>query len=152
MILQYLTVNNIFFVIKRMEVKKFIINISSNKLIYKIYKIIILIIIILYLYIISNNLYNNYFKLNNLYENSLNKTINIGIFANSLKNGGAERSTSLICYYFNKVKIFKLFVFTLENKQNNEFYLDDNIERLILIKQKLIYCFINYMIIVKYMN
>ena len=115
-----------------MEVKKFIINISSNNLIYKIYKIIILITIILYLFINSNNLYNNYFKLNNLYENSLKKKINIGIFANSLKNGGAERSTSLICYYFNKVEIFKLFVFTLENKQNNEFYLDDNIERLIV--------------------
>ena len=106
-----------------MEVKKFI-NIYSKKLIYK--------IIILIILIINKNWYYNYYKLNNFYENSLNKKINIGLFAKSLKNGGAERSTSLICYYFNKVQIFKLFVFTLENKQNNEFFLDDNIERIII--------------------
>ena len=106
-----------------MEVKKFKKN-HSKKLIYK--------IIILIILIINKNWYYNYYKLNNFYENSLNKKINIGLFAKSLKNGGAERSTSLICYYFNKVQIFKLFVFTLENKQNNEYFLDDNIERIII--------------------
>jgi hypothetical protein len=33
-------------------------------------------------------------------------------------------------YYFNKVKIFKLFLFTLFGKQDNEYFIDNNIERI----------------------
>jgi hypothetical protein len=54
-----------------------------------------------------------------------------------MKNGGSERSASLICHYFNKVKIFKLFLFTLKDKEENEYYIDENIER-IVVKQNLI--------------
>ena len=39
--------------------------------------------------------------------NSLNKKIRIGLVANSLKNGGIERASSLMCFYFNKIKLFK---------------------------------------------
>ena len=58
-------------------------------------------------------------------------------------------------YYFNKVKIFKLFLFTLFGKQDNEYFIDNNIERITfknnligLIAQKkidiLIYQLYNY--------
>jgi hypothetical protein len=69
---------------------------------------------------------------NNYYEYSLKKKINIGLVAKSLKNGGAERSASLICYYFKKVKIFKLFLFTLQKRQENEFDVDKNIQRIVV--------------------
>ena len=64
--------------------------ISIKKLIKKYYhKIIIFIIIILYLFIPKTN--------------SLIKIIKVGLVANSIKNGGAERSVSLICYYFKNI-------------------------------------------------
>jgi glycosyltransferase involved in cell wall biosynthesis len=85
----------------------------------------------------KENWNNDNFEVNNFYENSLNKTINIGLVSRSIKNGGAERSASLICHYFNKIRIFKLFLFTLQDKQKNEFYIDENIER-IVVKQDLI--------------
>ena len=119
------------------------------------HKIIILIIIIFCLFITIISFYNNYY-----YEYSLKKKINIGLVARSLKNGGAERSASLICYYFNKVKIFKLFLFTLTKKQENEYAVDENIKRIIvnnnlieLIKQThidiLLYQLYNYKQIIK---
>ena len=86
-------------------------------------KIIILLIIIFYLFKPKTN--------------SFIKKINIGLVAHSIKNGGAERSTSLICYYFNKVKIFKIFLLTLKRKEKNEYAIDDNIKR-IVIKNNLI--------------
>ena len=97
-------------------------------------KIIFTIIFIIFLFNIKEKLNNNNFELNNFYEISLNKKINIGLVASSLKNGGSERSASLICHYFNKVKIFKLFLFTLKDKQKNEYYIDESIERLVVNK------------------
>jgi hypothetical protein len=86
----------------------------------------------------------------------LKRKIKIGIVTNTLKSGGVERSTSLILYHFNKVKIFKLFLFTLNGKQKNEYIIDSNIKRIIfgnknltkLIEQKkiniLLYQFYNF--------
>ena len=96
-------------------------------------------IILFYLFIlyININFYYKNFKPDNFYENSLKKKIKIGLVTNSIKNGGAERSASLICYFFNKVKIFKLFLFTFQKKEKNEFSIDRNIQR-IIIKNNLI--------------
>ena len=116
-----------------MILKKCILKISFNILFCKI----ILLFIIIVLSNIKDDWNNNSFELNNFYENSLNKTINIGLVARAIKNGGSERSASLICHYFSKVKIFKLFLFTLQDKEKNEFYIDENIER-IVVKQNLI--------------
>jgi hypothetical protein len=69
--------------------------------------------------------------------NSFIKKIKVALAANSIKNGGAERSASLICYYFNKVKIFKFFLLTLTRKEKNEYAIDGNIKR-IMIKNNLI--------------
>ena len=74
--------------------------------------------------------YNYNYNLDKFYKKPLNKKIKIGIVSISIKNGGIERSTSLILHYFNKVKIFKVFLFT-HNKQNNEYFIDTNIKRII---------------------
>ena len=98
----------------------------------------IIIIVILYLFSIDTKLYYNNFEFYNFYNNSLNKKINIGLVANSIKNGGIEKASSLICYYFSKVKIFKLFLFTLNKKEKDEYFIDEKIERKIVKNQNLI--------------
>ena len=84
--------------------------------------------IIIFFYLFKSDKFNDYF---------LNKKINIGLVAFSLKNGGAERSASLISYYFSKVKIFNFFLFTFKAKEKNEYTINGNIER-IIIKDNLI--------------
>ena len=101
-------------------------------------KIFIIIICLIYLLIdIYNisfiNFYINYYL--NI-KSDVNK-IRIGIFSVSLKNGGCERQTSLILNYFNKVKIFNLFLFTVKDKEENEYLIDKKIER-IIVKKNLI--------------
>ena len=71
--------------------------------------------------------YYNYFQ---MVKNK--KEIRIGIVVPSLSNGGAERQTSLLLNYFSKIKIFRLFVFTLKNKENNEYNIEDNIMRIVI--------------------
>ena len=82
--------------------------------------------IINYYNLISYN-YNYLFQK----DKNFNK-IRLGIFANSLKNGGTERQTSLLLNYFNKVKIFELFLFTKKEKEKNEYIIDENIPRFII--------------------
>lgn len=103
------------------EKNKFI---SFNKL----YKIFIILIIIFFFDINKIINYNNY-NLDKFYKKALNIKIKIGLVSKSLENGGVERSTSLILHYFNKVKIFELFLFTKYGKQNNEYFIDTNIKR-----------------------
>ena len=81
--------------------------------------------------------YKNYFWFYKIYYENKNNKITIAIFANSLKNGGAERQTSLLFYYFNKLKIFNLFLFTKKEKEKNEYIVDDNVKR-IVIKNNLV--------------
>ena len=81
--------------------------------------------------------YKNYFWFYKIYyENKKNK-ITVAIFVTSLKNGGAERQTSLLLYYFNKLKIFNLFLFTIKEKEKNEYIIDENVKR-IVIKNNLV--------------
>ena len=54
-----------------------------------------------------------------------------------MKNGGAERQTSLLLNNFIKVKIFQLYLFTIKDKEENEYIIDKDIER-IIIKNDLI--------------
>ena len=81
--------------------------------------------------------YNNYFWFYNIYYKNNKNKIKLAIFVNSLKNGGAERQTSLLLYYFNKLKIFNLFLFTNIEKEKNEYTIDENIKR-IVIKNNLV--------------
>jgi hypothetical protein len=97
--------------------------------------------------------YFNY-NLYNFSQKSFKQKINIGVLTKYIKNGGIERVTSLILNHFNKVKLFKLILFS-QRKQKDEYYIDNNIERIILnnnliklIKLKkidiLLYQFYNY--------
>ena len=78
---------------------------------------------------IKDNKEKNYYKLYNIKKI---KIIRIGIVAHSLKNGGIERQTSLFFHYFNKIKIFKLILFTIKIKQKGEYKIDSHIERIII--------------------
>ena len=99
--------------------------------------------ILLFIFILFNNIKNNYnkciYKKNNYSKYSLNlkHKIRIGIVSNSIKNGGAERQTTLLLYYFNKIKIFELYLFTEKDIQENEYTIEKKIKR-IPIKSDLI--------------
>ena len=103
---------------------------EKNKIFFLVtlYKIFIILFIIISFGITKIINYYNY-NLDKFYRKELNKKIKIGLVSRSLINGGIERSTSLILHYFNKVKIFELFLFTNYEKQNNEYFIDTNIKR-----------------------
>ena len=92
-------------------------------------------IIFIFFFCIINNYNLISIKYNYLFQkkNNFNK-IRLGIFTNSLKNGGTERQTSLLLNYFNKIKIFELFLFTRKEKEKNEYIIDKNIPRFIIKK------------------
>ena len=69
--------------------------------------------------------------------------IKIGIVAQSIKNGGCERQTSLLLNYLYQIKQFELVLITNKNKEEGEYYINSNIQRIIkkknlilLIKEK----------------
>ena len=94
------------------------------------------IFLVFLLYYLFNELNKNniYFHYSNT---SLKNKIKIGIYISSLNNGGIERFTSLLLFYFNKVPFFQLIVFSLVEKQEDEYEINENIER-IVVKNNLI--------------
>ena len=99
--------------------------------------------IFLFILILFINIKNNYNKFitkkNNYTKYSLNlkHKIRIGIVSNSIKNGGAERQTTLLLHYFNNITIFELYLFTKKDIQENEYTIEKKIKR-IPIKSDLI--------------
>ena len=89
-------------------------------------------------YIFSKEWYlelNNNYKtiqneLNLNFVNNLYHKIKIAIYAYTMKNGGRARVTSLLINYFNKIKIFDLFLFTKRYKEDNEYLIPNNIKRI----------------------
>ena len=69
--------------------------------------------------------------------NQIKKQIKVAVYAFGIKNGGRARVTSLLINYFIKIKIFKLFLFTKVEKQENEYIIPQFIPR-IVIKNKII--------------
>ena len=57
--------------------------------------------------------------------------IKLGILANSLKNGGAERQTSLLLNYLNQYKFIQITLFTTKTEEKNEYFIDLNINRIV---------------------
>ncbi len=114
--------------------RKFFVNLFQDYKIYLFKSKFFIIFISLY-FIIKINILTNYkyFKIINYINN-----IRIGIVSNSLKNGGAERQTSLIIEYLNKVDKFELYLFTRKPKNENDYPIDNNIKR-ITFKGNLIY-------------
>ena len=50
----------------------------------------------------------------------------------SLKNGGLQRLTSLILKYFDKMKIYEIYLFTKVKKEKNEYLIPNNITRILI--------------------
>ena len=106
-------------------------------------KLYCLIIIFFSIFIFKNflkinniRLINEYLKFKNKFNlklnYKLNKELRIGIYGYCLKNGGRARITSLLVNYFEKVKFFRIFLFTRKEKQDNEYYIPRNIKRTII--------------------
>ena len=66
--------------------------------------------------------------------NKINKKIKIAVYAFGIKNGGRARVTSLLINYFTKIKIFELFLFTIKEKEDNEYIIPRDIPRIIIKK------------------
>lgn len=122
-------------------------------------KLFIIIIIIIFLILenqfnfnINIDLNKNYLKIqkdiNLKFKNKIKNKIKIGIYTCSLKNGGLQRLTSLILKYFEKIKIYEIYLFTKVKKEKNEYLIPNNITR-ILITNPEIYNLINQTIINK---
>lgn len=73
-------------------------------------------------------------------ENNLNlsfltkmKTkINLGILAYRIKDGGRARITTLLINYLYNIKIFNIYLFTLLNKEDNEYLIPEDVYRTII--------------------
>jgi hypothetical protein len=85
---------------------------------------------------LNNNYLNIQIKLNFTFNKKINKKIRICIYDIGLKNGGRERSTSLLLNFFYKFKIFNIYLFTKKNIENNEFKIPKNIKRTIIKKNE----------------
>jgi hypothetical protein len=70
------------------------------------------------------------------------KKIKLGIYTYSLKGGGTERLTSLFINYLSQTKLFDIYLLTQKEKEENEFKIRENINR-IIIKYGDIKIFIN---------
>jgi len=85
--------------------------------------------------IINNNNLTNINSINLTIINQINKKIKVAVYAFGIKNGGRARVTSILINYFIKIKLFNLFLFTKVEKQENEYFIPQNIPR-IIIKNK----------------
>jgi len=64
--------------------------------------------------------------------NQINKAIKVAVYAFGIKNGGRARVTSLLINYFKAIKIFKLYLFTRVEKQENEYLIPEFIPRIVI--------------------
>lgn len=98
-------------------------------------------IFIILIIIIFNIL--NYFRINEYYLpiknnlnlsflNKINTKINLGILAYRLKDGGRARITALLINYLYNIKIFNIYLFTLLNKEDNEYLIPEEVYRAII--------------------
>ena len=97
--------------------------------------LIVLILLLKYKNFISINYIdfnNNIFNINKTYNYNIINKINIGTFTYYLENGGRARVTSFILNYLYKIKIFNLYLFTSKKKDNNEYFIEKNINRILI--------------------
>jgi glycosyltransferase involved in cell wall biosynthesis len=71
------------------------------------------------------------------FKNKINKKLKIGIYTYSLINGGLQRLTSLMLKYFDKMKIYEIYLFTQLKKQSNEYTISKNITRIVISKPRI---------------
>ena len=86
-----------------------------------------------------------YFKLkiyfNFTFENKIINKIRIAIYTYNLKNGGIQRISSLLVNYLYKIKIFNLYLFSQNVKENNEYNIPNKIKRILIRKPRFISIF-----------
>ena len=121
-------------------------------------KILILIIIIFLIlkgkiyFKINKDLNKHYLKIQNeinlKFNHKIKNKIKIGIYTYSLKDGGLQRLTSLILKYFEKIKIYEIYLFTKVKKQKDEYPISNNITRIVITNPE-IFNLINQTIINK---
>ena len=63
---------------------------------------------------------------------NITRKINIAIYSYCIINGGRARITSLLTNYFYNIKLFKTHLFTVEDKQENEYHIPEDIKRLVI--------------------
>ena len=132
---------NIIFLIKLKIEKKRLYNFTKEK---------IIILFILLTYILKNNtirikinveLDNNYMDIqkdiNFTFPNKLKNKIRFGIYITNLKGGGAQRVTALLLNYIQDIKIFDIFLFTLNIVEKGEYKTPDKIKTKPLKKSKI---------------
>ena len=72
-------------------------------------------------------------NLNNSFKNKkldLNNKIKVAFYSRSIKNGGIERIAATLLNYLNNCNIFNLYLFTKNDKENNEFLIPEKIKRI----------------------
>jgi hypothetical protein len=78
----------------------------------------------------------NYIKIKNDlnldFNNKLNKKIRIGIYTIGLTGAGMQRSTSLMINNFYQIKLFEIILFTINIKEENEYFIPKDIKRIII--------------------
>ena len=90
---------------------------------------------------INYNYLNIQKYINITFNNKIYKKIRIGIYTFGLTNAGLQRSTALIVDHFFKIKIFEIYLFTINNKEDNEYLIPKNIKRIVIKNNN-----INYLI------
>lgn len=66
------------------------------------------------------------------FYNKLENKVRIGIYTSGLTGAGLQRSTSLIINHFYKIKIFDIYLFTVNIKEDNEYLIPKNVKRIII--------------------
>ena len=91
-------------------------------------------ILLINYFILNKNFLNvNYnYNLNLSYHYKIMNKIKISTFTYYLENGGRARITSLLLNYLYKIKIFNIFLFTIKNKNNKEYLINEKINRILI--------------------
>ena len=117
------------------------INSKYNKYVYLIIKylnikLLIFLIISLIIYYLNerqyllNEKYNKFqININQKFNSTIRNKLRIGIYSYCLINGGRARITSLLVKYFHEIEVFKIILFTVLDKQENDYKIPKDIER-----------------------
>ena len=101
------------------------------------YLLLFLIIILLISNFNNNLIINKKYKdvqknINITFLKKIKRKIKIAIYGYCIINGGRARITSILVNYFYKIKFFKVYLFTVENKEDNEYYVPEDIKRFVI--------------------
>lgn len=64
--------------------------------------------------------------------NQIKRKIRIGIYSVSLSDGGLQRITAKLINYLEDTKIFKIYLFSQKEKEENEYTIPENIKRVVV--------------------